>query len=129
MPEKITDIEKDIVESYIKRQEMEFGYSMPLGYTDVELVNLRVSGWGKIPVAKPMEVLKEKGTAEEAFVETRDVYFEGSFVKTPIYDRTKLKLDAKIKGPAIIEEVNSTTVIPPKASAVIDKYGSIIIKV
>lgn len=129
MPKQITNIKKDIVDAYVERQEIEFGYSMPPGFTDVEIVNLRVSGWGKIPVAKPMEVLKEKGVAREALVETRDVYFEGSFMKTAIYDRLKLKLDAKVDGPAIIEEVYSTTVIPPKASAVVDKYGSIIIKV
>jgi N-methylhydantoinase A len=57
------------------------------------------------------------------------VYFEGSFVKTPIYDRLKLGLDAKVDGPAIIEETNSTTVIPPEASAIVDKYGNVIIEV
>jgi len=44
-------------------------------------------------------------------------------------DRSKLKLDAKIKGPAIIEEIIATTVIPPGASATVDKYGNIIIRV
>lgn len=129
MPDNIKDINKEIVDAYVKKQEMEFGYSMPAGFTDVEVVNLRVTGWGEIPVAKPMEVLKGKGTAEEALIGTRDIYFEGSFVNTQIYDRSKLKLDAKIEGPAIIEEVNSTTVIPPNANAIIDKYGNIIIKV
>jgi len=129
MPKEITDMDKDIVNAYVKRQEMEFGYSMPAGFVDVELVNLRVSGWGGIPVVEPVEIIKEKGTAKEALVGTRDVYFEGSFVKTPIYDRLKLGLDAKVDGPAIIEETNSTTVIPPEASAIVDKYGNVIIEV
>jgi N-methylhydantoinase A len=76
-----------------------------------------------------VEIIKEKGTAKEALVGTRDVYFEGSFVKTPIYDRLKLGLDAKVDGPAIIEETNSTTVIPPEASAIVDTYGNVIIEV
>jgi N-methylhydantoinase A len=129
MPEKIRDMGKDIVAAYTKRQEMEFGYSMPPGYTDVEIVNLRVSALGQIPTAKPVELIKEKGTTEEALIETRDVYFEGRFLKTPIYDRSRLKLGAKINGPAIVEETNATTVIPPDASAVMDSYGNIIIKV
>lgn len=59
----------------------------------------------------------------------RDVYFKGDWTKTGIYDRTKLKLGAEVLGPAIIEEVNSTTVIPPDTSAVVDSYGNIIITV
>jgi N-methylhydantoinase A len=102
---------------------------MPPGFTDVEIVNLRVSGLGELPVIEPVEMIKEKGTAEEALAETRDVYFEGEFLKTPIYDRAKLKLDAEISGPAIIEETIATTVIPPEASARVDKYGNIIITV
>ena len=129
MPETLTDMEKDIVNAYVTRQEMEFGYSMPPGFTDVEIVNLRVSGLGEIPIIEPVEMIKEKGTAEEALVDTRDVYFEGELLKTPIYDRSRLKLDARINGPAIIEEIIATTVIPPEASAMVDKYGNIIIKV
>ncbi|MBW2205984.1 MAG: hydantoinase/oxoprolinase family protein [Deltaproteobacteria bacterium] len=129
MPETLTDMEKDIVDAYVARQEMEFGYSMPPGFTDVEVVNLRVSGLGEIPVIEPVEMIKEKGSAEDALVDTREVYFEGAFIKTPIYDRTKLKLEVKINGPAIIEEIIATTVVPPEASATVDKYGNIIIKV
>ena len=108
---------------------MEFGYSMPPGFTDVEIVNLRVSGLGELPRIEPVEMIREKGTAEEALVDTRDVYFDGEFLKTPIYDRSRLKLDAKINGPASVEEIIATTVIPPGAAARVDKYGNIIITV
>jgi N-methylhydantoinase A len=129
MPSKIKNIEKDIIEAFVKRQEAEFGYSMPRGFVDVEVVNLRVSALGKIPIVRPVEILKKKGTAREAFVGKREVYFKEGFIKTSIYDRSRLLLGARIKGPAIVEESNSTTVIPPGASAVVDQYGSIIIEV
>ena len=129
MPQEVTNIDEEIVVAYVKRQEAEFGYSMPPGYTEVELVNLRVSGWGKIPLAKITEVIKGKGTAEEAMIGTRDVYFGGQFVKTTNYDRFKLKLGAKVSGPAILEEATTTTVIPPGATGEADKYGNIIIDV
>jgi N-methylhydantoinase A len=129
MPPKIKNIEKDIIEAYVKQHETEFGYSMPRGFVDVEVVTLRVSALGKIPVVKPVEILKKKGTAREAFVGKREVYFEEGFIKTSIYDRSRLRLGSKIMGPAIIEESNSTTVIPPDASAVVDPYGSIVIEV
>jgi N-methylhydantoinase A len=129
MPQKMTDIEKEIVSAYVTRQEREFGYSMPADYTQVELVNLRVSGWGKIPLAKIAEVITETGTAEEAQIGSRDVFFDRGFMKTRIYDRPKLKLEAEVEGPAILEEATTTTVIPPGAAAVTDKYGNIIITV
>jgi N-methylhydantoinase A len=129
MPQKVTDIEKEIVSAYVTRQEREFGYSMPADYTQVELVNLRVSGWGKIPLAKIAEVITETGTAEEAQIGSRDVFFDRGFMKTRIYDRPKLKLEAEVEGPAILEEATTTTVIPPGATAVTDKYGNIIITV
>jgi N-methylhydantoinase A/oxoprolinase/acetone carboxylase beta subunit len=47
MPSRIKNIERDIIEAYVNRQETEFGYSMPRGFVDVEVVNLRVSAWGK----------------------------------------------------------------------------------
>jgi N-methylhydantoinase A len=128
MPSRIKDMQKEVVDAYIKKQEMEFGYSMPEGFVDVELVNLRVCGWGRIPVAKPLEILTESGAAEEALVGVREVYFEQGFLETNIYDRTKLKLGARVYGPAIIEETHSTTVIPPDTSGTIDKYGNIIIE-
>jgi len=129
MPGEIKSLEEDVVNAYVKKQEMEFGYSMPAGFTDVELVNVRVSGWGEIPVVAPVEVIKEKGSAEDALLGKRKVYFEGGFVETSIYNRSKLLLDAKIEGPAIVEEPNSTTVIPPGANAAVDGYGNIIIRI
>jgi N-methylhydantoinase A/oxoprolinase/acetone carboxylase beta subunit len=84
---------------------------------------------GKIPVVKPVEILRKKGTGREAFMGKREVYFEEGFVKTSIYDRSRLLLGAKIKGPAVVEESNSTTVIPPGAIGEVDAYGSIVIRV
>jgi N-methylhydantoinase A len=129
MPKRIRSTEKEVVEAYVKRHEAEFGYSMPTGFVEVEVVNLRVSALGKIPVVKPVEILKKKGTAREAFIGKRDVYFEEGLIKTSIYDRARLRREAKIKGPAIVEESNSTTVIPPGATGEVDAYGSIVIRV
>jgi len=129
MPKRIRSTEKEVVEAYVKRHEAEFGYSMPTGFVEVEVVNLRVSALGKIPVVKPVEILKKKGTAREAFIGKRDVYFEEGLIKTSIYDRARLRREAKIKGPAIVEESKSTTVIPPGAIGEVDAYGSIVIRV
>ena len=43
----------------------------------------------------------------------RPVWFEGGFRDTPIYQREKLPQDARFTGPAVIEQLDCTTVIDP----------------
>ena len=45
--------------------------------------------------------------------------------RVPVYDRNTLAAGQSIKGPAIIEERETTTVIPPDWTATVDKIGCI----
>ena len=49
--------------------------------------------------------------------------------ETNVFERSILKAGAKLSGPAIIEQVDSTVVIPPNSTGTVDKYLNIIIKV
>jgi N-methylhydantoinase A len=66
---------------------------------------------------------------EDAMVERRAVRFDGRWHDTPIYQREWLPLDARIIGPAILEQMDATTVINPGDVAEGDTQGNIIIKV
>jgi N-methylhydantoinase A len=57
------------------------------------------------------------------------VWFEGSGLDTPVYRRADLPCGFSFQGPAIIEQLDATTVVPPGASAEVDKYLNIIIRV
>ena len=46
-------------------------------------------------------------------------------VKTPIYDRYKLTAGAKIPGPAVLEEFDSTVLIHPGHRGTVDEFGSV----
>jgi N-methylhydantoinase A len=46
---------------------------------------------------------------------------------TAVYRRELLPIDKEFKGPAIILQTDSTTILPPKAKAIVNKTGSIII--
>ncbi|MQT15546.1 hydantoinase/oxoprolinase family protein [Segnochrobactrum spirostomi] len=59
----------------------------------------------------------------------RQVWFEGEGHDTPVYDRTQMPCGFRFQGPAIVEQLDSTTVVPPGASAEVDKYLNIIIRV
>ena len=47
--------------------------------------------------------------------------------RTRFYDRASIPVSQIIRGPAILLQADSTTVVPPKATAVVDESGSIII--
>jgi len=114
------------LEQFHKEHEREFAFSN----TDqnVEIYGLRVAAIGT--VEKP-ELPKRinAGTLESALLNHRPVYFEeaGGFVNTPVYSRENLPTEVKMEGPAIIEQLDSTIVIPPLFTAKADDYRNIII--
>ena len=62
---------------------------------------------------------------------TREVYFTGHAgpIETPAYRRDALRAGNRIKGPALIEEHASTTVLFPGDRAEVDKFGNIVIAI
>ena len=59
---------------------------------------------------------------------TREIFFEGNSHNASIYQREVLSAGANFSGPAIVDQLDSTTFVPPGMSAEIDKYLNIIIK-
>jgi N-methylhydantoinase A len=101
-----------------------FGYNYA-GQQKVEFVNFNVSGFGMIerpsvPKIAPAEDVKPRST--------RPVYFSGSFVNTPIYDRPTLLAGFGCDGPAVVEEFGSTTVVFPGQRLAVDDYGILIVR-
>jgi N-methylhydantoinase A len=91
-----------------------------------EIVNLRVVATGR---SGHTDVTREgaDGAAGEAgaLKETRSVYFAGEFLDTPVYDRSRLAPGATLEGPAVIEEYDSTALLFPGWSAVVDDYENL----
>ena len=59
----------------------------------------------------------------------RAVWFEGGFRATPVYQREKLPADARFEGPAIIEQLDCTTVIEPGNRVQLDALGNLLVEV
>jgi N-methylhydantoinase A len=68
-------------------------------------------------------------TLAEALRERRPVWFDSVWHDTPVYMRERLPLDAALAGPAIIEQMDATTVLEPGDLAHSDRDGNIIIEV
>ena len=86
----------------------------------IEIVNYRLAAWGK--TEKP--TLFEKRQAHDSVTSASpdplrfdDVYFEGSWHSTPVYQRDDIQAGVCVSGPALIEEQGTTTVLPPGWSA------------
>ena len=54
--------------------------------------------------------------------------FSGDAVSTGIYDRTRLAPGDLINGPAVIEQLDSTTVVWPHQTARVDEYSNLILE-
>ena len=59
----------------------------------------------------------------------RAVWFEGGFRDTPIYQREKLPQNAAFSGPAVIEQLDCTTVIDPGNRVELDALGNLLVTV
>jgi N-methylhydantoinase A len=105
--------------------EQLYGFRMPA--TASEIVNLRAVGYGDVP--KPELPADELGSedASGAIVDVHDVIFDGELVPTTIYDRSKLRPGARLDGPAVLTEFDSTTVVLPGYRAAVDSNFNILI--
>jgi N-methylhydantoinase A len=94
----------------------------------VEVINARLTWIGPAPEVKLARRTREGESTRSALKGTRPVYFEGrGFVKAPVYERDLLRPGNLLKGPCLIEEIISSTVVIPRATARIDAWGNIIL--
>jgi len=64
----------------------------------------------------------------DALLEPHQAYFEGQLLPTPIYDRDRLLAGHMVQGPAIIVEMDSTTLVEPGWQATVDQYANLLIR-
>ena len=93
----------------------------------VELVNLRAVGTGKVSKIKFPEFDLGGPDCSGAIIDQHPVYFDGGFMATNIYDRTKLAAGNQISGPAVITQMDTTIVTHPGHVGEVDKYLNILI--
>ncbi|MBZ9677933.1 hydantoinase/oxoprolinase family protein [Mesorhizobium sp. ES1-1] len=96
------------------------------------LVNLNTSVTGVRPAIDLSRLIDPAGRAEtldEARREVRPVWYAGQWHDTPVYIRERLPLDAVIEGPAVLEQMDATTVLEPGDCARSDADGNIIIDI
>ncbi len=126
------DLDADALDEILAQfhQEHERSYGFNAEGEPVEFVALRLSAIGVIPKTRSRKVRRGGDATINVVKETRPVYFAdtGGRVDCPIFDRYQLGSGDEITGPAIIEEVDSTTVIHPDYRAVVDEFGNLFLR-
>jgi len=106
--------------------ENSYGYRMDKN--EVEFVSLKITCVGILPKPTFKKLpLETEEIPDEALKGYREVYMDNEFRRVPIYERRLLLPGNLISGPAIIEQLDSTTVILPDQKAKIDHFRNIII--
>src|SRR5207302_2614439 len=104
-------------------------YGFANGMRALEVVNVRVRMVSAAEAFEPVAQPLREGGGSHALTGTRQVYFDGSFQETRVYDRELLRPGDSFAGPAIISEYSSATVLPPADVLSVDGLGNLVIEV
>jgi N-methylhydantoinase A/oxoprolinase/acetone carboxylase beta subunit/N-methylhydantoinase B/oxoprolinase/acetone carboxylase alpha subunit len=116
---------EQLKDAFHRAHEREYGHRFD---AEIEIVNVRAVGIGQIEELRWAEAEPGGGDPSAALTVEHDVVFEGGGARaTPFYDRSRLRAGDRVEGPAIIEQYDSTTVVPPGLTAEIDRFGNILI--
>lgn len=93
-----------------------------------ELVNLRAVALGKPFELEAAELPRGNGDPIEAKLRDHQLWIDGALRPAVIYDRARLRQGDVIPGPAIVIEMDSTTLIEADCTATVDRVGNILIQ-
>jgi N-methylhydantoinase A len=94
---------------------------------DHELVNARATVTGPKPDVAPVSLPEGDGDPAGALVQDHSIYVGGEQVPAGVYDRAKLRAGDVVTGPAIVTEMDSTTLVLPGHAATVHASGSLLI--
>lgn len=115
----------DLVDSFHAEHKREYNFrrdDAPVSFFRLNLKAIGVVPKAEFAVHAPTGAIPEPASR-------RRVWFDGEGLDTPVYSRDDLPCGFAFEGPAIVEQLDSTTVVPPGASAEVDRFLNIIIRV
>ncbi|WP_326692499.1 MULTISPECIES: hydantoinase/oxoprolinase family protein [unclassified Streptomyces] len=117
----------EIVAAFHEQHAKSYGFAHRDALVQIVEVQLTAAA----AVDKPeLPAIAEGSEPGEALIGRRRADFdETGPVDTPVYDRAGLRAGTVLPGPAIVEQLDTTTVITPDATAHVDRYGNLIIEV
>jgi len=115
----------DLKARFFAAHEMSYGYFNP--DDAVEIVNFRLTALGRLP--RPEAAAIAENAVAPSPAGYRDVYFDADRpVATALYHRAALRPGMRLAGPAVIDQLDSTTLVFPGDAARVDGAGNIVIE-
>jgi N-methylhydantoinase A len=96
----------------------------------VEIVTLRLGANGVVQKAKLKAHPEAGADASGAIANHREVWLAEAkgFVSTPIYARERLRPGHRFAGPAVVEQMDATTLVPPGMTARVDRWLNLVLE-
>ena len=116
---------KELRAAFDQHHQRMFGHMAP--HETVEIVSYRVRGIGLVPPVR-LPTFKSAGIPlADAQRTRRRVRFDGKDVDCPVYERERLDVGLSFAGPAIVEQLDCTTVLCPGQTAHVDEWKNLIV--
>jgi N-methylhydantoinase A len=93
-----------------------------------EILMIRAVVGASVTLKADISIPKGSGDASSALIHQSRFFYEGDWHEAGIYDRGRLGADDVVAGPAIVSEMDSTTVVLPGHSATVDAVGNLLIQ-
>ena len=112
--------------AFDEQHRKSFGHTAP--DEPVEIVSFRLRGIGQVPAVELPRYEPAGIPLASAVCEQRPATFDGMTIECPVYQRERLDVGVSITGPAIIDQLDCTTVLPPGLTARVDAYKNLVIE-
>lgn len=118
----------DVVATFHANHLKEHNFSAEDGGVEIYRISVRAIGLTPRTDAPRAELI-DPATFTPTPTELRSVLFpdEATRLETPVYDRGELPAGAVLQGPCIVDQLDSTTVVPPQTTATVDEWGNLIL--
>ncbi|HLJ58991.1 MAG TPA: hydantoinase/oxoprolinase family protein [bacterium] len=124
LPSKIGDL-REVLEAFHARYLAIYGYSD--ADATVELVNIRSTVVGVVPKPRlSWDRQSYRPGGRKGSTASREIQFDHKPWVARVFDRSDLAPDASFEGPAIVEQYDTTTFVPPGFVVTADRHGNLI---
>jgi len=93
-----------------------------------EILMIRAVVGASVTLKADISIPKGSGNVSGALIHQSRFFYEGDWHDAGIYDRGRLGAEDVVAGPAIVSEMDSTTVVLPGYSATVDAVGNLLIQ-
>ncbi|MEU4895657.1 hydantoinase/oxoprolinase family protein [Streptomyces sp. NPDC044780] len=120
---------RGVLDAFAAEHERLYGYSSP--EEPVQVVTFRLQGVGAVPKAALRREEPGGEDASAALAGSREVYLPelGGFIPVPIYRRGRLRPGNRVVGPAVVEQMDTTTLLLPGDTLTVDEHSNLVIAI